>query len=371
MAIYEITPSNIRRIEETSFDQAGLKERGDLQRLLRAQIDVVAPDVLVIGEEFCDWEDSKRRIDLLAIDKDANLVVVELKRTEDGGHMELQAVRYAAMVSAMTFDKAVEVYAAHLAGPAVGSANGAIDAKASILEFLGWEEPDEDRFAQQVRIVLASAEFSKELTTAVMWLNDQGLDIRCVRLKPHRDEGRVLIDVQQVIPLPEASDYVVKLRDKEVRERTARKDQNTRDGHYARFWAGLLQRAKQKTDLHANVVPAANSWVARQVVPGIHLAYAFSRQAPRVDLYIFGTSRRTAKELFDLLHAQKEQVEQRFGGPMTWQRLDAKNDSRVRVDLPPASVRDEENWPALQEQMVDLMVRFEKALRPAVEALPQ
>jgi len=31
-------------------------------------------------------------------------VAIELKRTEDGGHMELQSTRYAAMVSTMTFD---------------------------------------------------------------------------------------------------------------------------------------------------------------------------------------------------------------------------------------------------------------------------
>lgn len=34
----------------------------------------------------------------------------------------------------------------------------AADARSSILDFLEWEEPDEDRFAQDVRIVLASAE---------------------------------------------------------------------------------------------------------------------------------------------------------------------------------------------------------------------
>jgi RecB family endonuclease NucS len=44
----------------------------------------------LVAAEFGDWEDSRRRIDLLAIDKAANLVVIELKRTEDGGHMELE-----------------------------------------------------------------------------------------------------------------------------------------------------------------------------------------------------------------------------------------------------------------------------------------
>ncbi len=41
-------------------------------------------------------------------------MVMELKRTEDGGHMELQAIRYAAMVANMTFKKAVEVYGVYL-----------------------------------------------------------------------------------------------------------------------------------------------------------------------------------------------------------------------------------------------------------------
>lgn len=35
-----------------------------------------------------------------------------------------------------------------------------------------------------------------------MWLNERDLDIRCIRLKPYGDNGRVLLDVQQVIPLP-------------------------------------------------------------------------------------------------------------------------------------------------------------------------
>lgn len=92
MAIYEITANNLKKVPETSFAAEGIKERDDIQRLLRDQIDVLVPGTLVIAEEFGEWEESKRRIDLLAIDEDANLVVIELKRTEDGGHIELQTL---------------------------------------------------------------------------------------------------------------------------------------------------------------------------------------------------------------------------------------------------------------------------------------
>lgn len=75
--------------------------------------------------------------------------------------------------------------------------------------------------------MLASAEFSRELTSAVMWLNERGLDVRCVRLRPYADGNRILLDVQQVIPLPEAEDYQVRVREKSRKERAAR--QSSRD----------------------------------------------------------------------------------------------------------------------------------------------
>ena len=154
---------------------------------------------------------------MLGIDRQANLVVIELKRTEDGGHMELQAIRYAAMVSTMTFDNAVDVFEQHLS--ALGKED---DAREHLLEFLDWKEPDEDRFAQEVRIILAAAEFKKEITTSVLWLNECGLDIRCIRLSPYRDGDRILLDIQQVIPLPEAEEYQIQIRDKARRERASR-----------------------------------------------------------------------------------------------------------------------------------------------------
>ncbi len=227
MAIYEIQQQGIAKLKETAFSEEGILERNDLQRLLREQVDVISPDTIVIAEEFCDWEDSRRRIDLLGLDKNANLVIIELKRTETGGHMELQAIRYAAMVSTMTFQQVVKAFDEHLLK--IGKSD--IDAEQQILDFLGWPEPDEAAFGNDVRIVLASAEFSKEVTSTVIWLNEYGLDIRCVRLRPYKLDNRVLIDVRQIIPPPEAAEYQIRIREKTEQKREAR--QFTRD--YTRY----------------------------------------------------------------------------------------------------------------------------------------
>lgn len=220
MALYELSPTAIRPLDSTTFVADGILERADLQRLLRDSVEVISPQTLVIEEEFGDWSDSLRRIDLLGLDKAANLVVIELKRTEDGGHMELQALRYAAMVSTMTFSRLCEVHKKYLER----TGRGAEDAESRILDFLGLEAPEEEHFAEDVRIVLASSNFSKEVTTTVMWLNDHDVDVRCVRIQPYRLEERLLLDVQQIIPLPEASAYQVQLRTKATERRQSRRE---------------------------------------------------------------------------------------------------------------------------------------------------
>lgn len=257
MPIYEFNESGLKRLHKTTFADHGVHERQDIQRLLRDQIEIISEKTLVIAEEFGDWDVSRRRIDLLCIDKSANLVVVELKRTEDGGHMELQALRYSAMVSIMTFDQVVDAHKAYLVG--IGSSD---DAERRILDFLGWEEPDEDAFAQDVRIVLASAEFSKELTSAVLWLNDKGVDIRCVKLEPYFDGQKLFLDVQQVIPLPETEQFQVQVRQKKQKEQQAR----TSSRDYSKFTLNICGREY----LHLNKRKLMHQLVRELIDKGIN-----------------------------------------------------------------------------------------------------
>jgi hypothetical protein len=217
MALYNLSSSGMSPVKGVSFSEVGVRERADLQRVLREKIHIVVSDVLIIAEEFSDWEDSRRRIDLLGLDRSGSLVVFELKRTADGGHMELQAVRYAAMVSALTFERLVEIY-----GDFLTAQGKELDPVRSILDHLGLDSAEDGEIAGQVRIILVSADFSREITTTVLWLNEQGLDITCVRLAAYDLDGKTLVDVQQVIPLPEAGDYTVKMKEKRREARVSR-----------------------------------------------------------------------------------------------------------------------------------------------------
>ncbi len=360
MPIYEILPEGFRKVEGTSFAQEKVRERGDLQRLLRTEIGVIAPHAMVIAEEFGEWEDSKRRVDLLALDKEANLIVIELKRTEDAGHGELQAVRYAAMLSTMTFDQAVEAHARWLRKPRD-------EAERSILTFLGWEDAKEEGFGQDVRIILVSAEFSKELTTSVMWLNDHGIDIRCIRLKPYRLDGRLLIDVQQIIPLPEAAEYQVHLRKKEQEERKTRAER-----HELReaFWVSLLDRARMQTTLHANISPSLYAWISATAgMRGLGLNYVVLQHESRVELYISRGPTEENKAIFDALAAEKESIETAFGDRLEWERLDEKDACRIKKDITLGGYRDQDRWPSIQDTMIDAMIRLDKALAPYIAKL--
>jgi hypothetical protein len=130
--------------------------------------------------------------------------------------MDLQALRYAALISTMTFQQAVAARTKLLGDPTATD-----DAEAAILDLLGWSEPSEN-FGKSVRIILVSPDFSRELTTAVLWLNGSRLDIRCVRMRPYNLQQRPLVEVDQIIPLREAEEYTVRFKEKREENRHTR-----------------------------------------------------------------------------------------------------------------------------------------------------
>ena len=361
MSLYRVTADKLESVPRTTFAAESLLERKDLQRLLRKDITPVGDDLMVIAEEYGDWEDSNRRIDLLCLSKSAGLVVVEIKRTEDGGHMELQAIRYAAMVSSMTLDQAIAAYTRTCGGDEEA-------ARAEVLSFINLDSVEDAELTGGVRIVLASADFSPEITTTVLWLNQQGLDITCIRLRPHRMGTEVLIDATQIIPLPEATDYEVKLRAQETEKR---KVVGARQEVFRKFWAQLIDRSKSRTQLLANRTTTSDHWLSAGIGrTGFTLTALLTQNDGQVECYIRPPGGEEKSTLaFNNLAAQKSEIETKFGSTLDWQALPGRQGCRICKELPGGWKSPESDWPEMQNRIIDALVRLDGALRKPVQDL--
>lgn len=362
MSLYRITTDKLEPVSRTTFAAESLLERRDLQRLLRQDISPIGDDLMVIAEEYGEWEDSNRRIDLLCLSKDAGLVVVEIKRTEDGGHMELQAIRYAAMVSAMTLDQVIQAYARSHGGDLE-------EARARILDFLQIESEEESELTGQVKIILVSADFSTELTTAVLWLNRQyEMGITCVRLRPYRMGSEILIDATQIIPLPESADYEVKIR---AQEQEKKKVAGKRQEIFRRFWSQAVERSKSQTSLLANRKATDAHWISAAIGrSGFWLSLVLIKEKAIVECFIrIGQDAERTLAAFEALRAQQLMIEATFGGPLDWQDLPGKIGCRICVELDGGWTSPESDWPELQDQMIDALIRLDAALRKPVQEL--
>ena len=361
MPLYRVSTDKLESVPQTTFSAENLLERKDLQRLLRTDISPIGNDLMVIAEEFGDWEESNRRIDLLCLSKDGSLVVVEIKRTEDGGHMELQAIRYAAMVSSMTLEQVLQAYA-----KSKGCDEAA--AKNDILSFLQQDSEDEAELTGEVRIVLASADFSTELTTAVLWLNQHDLDITCIRLRPYRMGTDILVDATQIIPLPEAADYEVKVR---AQEKEKRKILGIREQIFRKFWIQYIERSKSQTQLLANRSGTSGHWLSAGIGrSGFTLSSCLARNMAWVECYIrlpAGEEKSTAA--FNALLAQKDEIEAKFGGPLEWNDLPGRLGCRISATLTGGWSVPEIEWPEMQDRMIGALIRLEAALKKPIQEL--
>jgi hypothetical protein len=367
MALYEIQADKLSAVPTTTFAVEAILERKHLQKMLRADTSPLGEELLVLDEEYGNWEDSSRRIDLLCLDKDATLVVVEIKRTEDGGHIELQAIRYAAMVSSMTLDQAVAARAKSLGGD---PAEAEVAARNTVTEFLGLDSIEDTELVDDVRIILVSADFSTEITTSVMWLNKRGLDIRCIRLCPYNMNGKVLVDATQIIPLPEAAEYEVKLREQ---TKETKKLRTKRQEIFKRFWSQFIEVSSKRTDLYKNRSTTTDHWLNAGIGrAGFTLTASLTEDRARVECTIrMGTdSAASNKAAFNALKAQKDLIHAAFGSELDWYEMPGKSSCRICKDFPTGGWKSpEEEWKSIQDWLTDNSILMEKALKAPIQSL--
>ena len=124
----------------------------------------------------------------------------------------------------------------------------------------------------------------------------------------------------------------------------------------------LLAHASTRTKLHSNNEPAAGPWVrAASGVAGVGFCYSVKQHESYVELRIDHKSPEENKCIFDYLFAHKHEIEMIAGRCLEWERLDERQHSRLGAIVPGGYADAEEQWDVIHENMVDAMIRLERA----------
>ncbi|MBC7962435.1 MAG: DUF4268 domain-containing protein [Steroidobacteraceae bacterium] len=363
-----ITPLAIKK-----FTDLGLHEREHLQEWLANEPMALGEDLLIIQKEFDGFDDTNDRLDLLALDKDGNLVIIENNLDDSGRDVVWQSLKFASYCSTLNKQQIVEIYQKYL-----DRCCGCGDAQALICEFLN--EPDLGEVVinsgNKQRIIFVAAKFRKEVTSTVLWLLSQNIRLQCFKATTYGMGDNLLLNLEQIIPTREAAEYMIGISRKEAAEKSTEFVAKNRHGIRQEFWGKALEALRSSTTgLFNDINPGKEHWVtAGSGISGCPFNLIFGNNVIRVEVQISRTNKLENKYIFDKLSARKSSIETAFGQEFSWDRLNDKKSSYVRYGQE-VDGYNRDKWPEMIQWMVEHIIKlegaFEKPLADAVQALKQ
>lgn len=350
--------NTITPIPAKSFSSLGLSERKHLQEWLAHHPEALDPDVLIIQKEFDGFDDTKERLDLLGIDRDGNLVIIENKLDDSGRDVIWQALKYASYCSGLNKDDVINIFQKYLE-----KQNSTQKAEDALLEFFNIQDLSEKQInpGTHQRLIFVAANFRKEVTSAALWLLSNGIRLQCFKVTPYSLEKQLFLDVEQIIPTPEAEEFMIGIRKKEVEQSQSESKNKERHQIRYKFWIQALEKFQNsQCTLFNNISPSKDHWLsAGSGVSGIHYTLIFGNKFIRVELSIEGSDQEENKFIFDQLKLEQNHFDTTFGSHLNWMRLDDKKTSRIckQYDI---DGYDEENWPLMTQWMMEHMSMLDK-----------
>ncbi|MEL4381744.1 DUF4268 domain-containing protein [Shewanella algae] len=371
--------NRISPVKTKRFSELGFTERKHLQEWLAHEPSALGEELLIIQKEFDGFDETRERLDLLALDKDGNLVIIENKLDDSGRDVVWQALKYASYCASLTKAQIVEIYQQYLDRyePVTGEvdllnvpASAALSASQRICEFLDAPDLDELKLnlGNSQRIMLVAANFRKEVTSTALWLLGQGISIACFKITPYSLGEQLLINIDQIIPTPEAKELMIGINAKEAEEKTTEVVLKNRHTVRREYWERALEAfQKSSCDLYDNISTSKDHWLcAGSGVTGCPFSLIFNQKELRVELWLSRANSDENKWLFDELVKQKDQIDSAFGEPLEWLRLDDKKQSRIQFSCRVEGFN-KDNWHAHVSWHLEYMIKLEQALKTPLQ----
>lgn len=357
---YDKRRKTLAPCKETEFRAHGLLERQDIEKWVEQNPDILGEELLIITTEYDQFDKTNERLDLLAIDKEGNLVVIELKRDDSGKNVDLQALKYAAYCSTHRLDDLVAMHAKYLKQK--GSAVTADAARQKILDFI--ESDDFEELSDRPRIILVSKDFRPEVTASVLWLRKFGMDISCVKLDLYQlSDDAVAVNSSVLIPLPEAEEYLVKAERKEMAEHT----QSVTKTEYVQFYARCVEALRKKLPGdYAPPTPRAHYQIPTGI-GSVHFEWGFHgrpRSSFGVELHFEKGNKETNLTILAACVTAKSALEAALGEKVVIQKDWGKVWARILVEKQEGKFTDQ-----LRDWAVEKMYAMITVLQPEIDKL--
>lgn len=362
MYLIDKQKNRIEKIKQVTFSELGFKERGHLQEWLEANPEALGEDFLIIQKEFSGFNDTNERLDLLALDKKGNAVIIENKLDDTGRDVTWQALKYASYCSTLTKEQIRNIFQQYLDKRGQGE-----EATNKLSEFFNNAEYEEltINISQSQRIILVAGSFRKEVTSTVLWLLNFKIKMQCFKALPFALGEQLFLTVEQIIPTKDAEDYTISMVDKAQEDLSTQEELKERHHLRLEFWSKLLPKIKGKATIFQNSSPSKDHWLSSggTGISGLSYNFLVTKSYVGVELAITKSDTQANKQVFDELKKFEPEITNDFGDTLSWERLDNKKMCRVAFSLQGVNLNHKDEWDKMMEFLIDNMVKLEKSMR--------
>jgi hypothetical protein len=236
--IIQVVDGRVEVLEPINF--GGQVSEAQLEDVILQAPEALGEELLPLGNQLADFSEDQQRLDVLAVDKAGEIVLIELKVAEQFGLTDIQAIAYAGGYADLPTSHYAETLRRSLTSEKgqpfrviVGLTDQASsdEVQAAIAEFLLLESFADWSPSRQVRIKLVAPGFTKRVLKNVKWLGDvYGMPIEAIRVQLVVAGDAHQFSFDRILPLPgdEAFDLTVREREVQRRERNESRQRKAR-----------------------------------------------------------------------------------------------------------------------------------------------
>ena len=140
-----------------------------------------------------------------------------------------------------------------------------------------------------------------------------------------------------------------------------KKDSAARDSIRREFWTQFLERMSDVGGAFGSGEPSRHDYLSRGLgMTGLHQTVYCTGSYVRTEIYMSKNTAEDNKRMFDFFHSRREEIEQAFGEPLGWERLDHRVNCRIKHQLDGVDWRNDKDWPRILDFLVDSTTRMEQ-----------